>query len=114
MILSRSDCMGDLVDLRGAGRAKDQRHAVEEKGSGKRAKQEVLDCRFGATRRLLAITGKNVSGDRGDFESDENDQQFDCAGEQAHADRAKGDQSVELALVMAVFGQRIEREQKRY
>ena len=39
-------------------------------------------------------------------------QQLDCPGEQAHADSAKDDERVKLALVVAVFGQRVEREQQ--
>ncbi len=40
-------------------------------------------------------------------------EQLDRAGEQAHADGAEDDERVELALVVAVFGQGVEREQKR-
>ncbi len=105
---------GDLVDLRGAGGAKDQRDAVEQKSCGKGAEQKVLDGGFGAAARVLAIAGQNVGGDGGDLQRDEDQQQLDRAGEQAHADRAKDDQRVELALMMAVFRQGVEREQQSH
>jgi len=41
-----------------------------------------------------------------------NHEQFDGAGEKAHADGAENDERIELALVVAVLRQRIEREQK--
>jgi hypothetical protein len=53
----------------------------------------------------FAVAGKDVGGDRGDFEGNEDHEQFDGAGEQAHADRAEDDEGVELALMVAVFRQ---------
>ena len=41
-------------------------------------------------------------------------QQLDGAGEQAHADCAEDDERVELALMMGVLGQRVEREQQSH
>ena len=73
VILGSGREMGDLVDLRGAGGAKDQRDAVEKKAGGEGAKQEVLDGGFRAAASLFAIAGKDVGGDRGDFQSDEDD-----------------------------------------
>ena len=112
MILRDGRELGDLVDLRCAGGAEDERDAVEQKCRGEGAEEKVLDGGFGAAAGLFAIAGEDVGGDGGDFEGDEDNQQLDCAGEQAHADRAEDDESVELALVMAVVGQGVEREQK--
>ena len=94
---------GDLVDLRGAGGAEDERDAVEEECRGEGAEQEVLDGGFRAAAGLLAVAGKDVGGDGGDFEGDEDDEQLDGAGEQAHADGAEDDERVELALMVAVL-----------
>ena len=111
MILRGGSQVRDLVDLRGAGGAEDQRDAVEQECGGEGAEQEVLDGGFRAAAGLLAVAGEDVGGDGGDFESDEDDQQLDGAGEQAHADGAEDDERVVLALVMAVFGEGVEREQ---
>ncbi len=99
------------IDLRGAGGAKDEGDAVKQKCGGKGAKEEVFDGGFRAAAGLLAVTGEDVGGDRRDFEGDEDHEQLDGAGEQAHADGAEDDERIKLALVMAVFGQRVEREQ---
>jgi len=61
---------------------------------------------------VLAPAGKDVGGDGGDFEGDEDDEELDGGGEQAHADSAEDDEGVELALVVGVFGQRVKREQE--
>ena len=63
MILRRGRQAGNLVDLRGAGGAEDQRDAVEQEGGGEGAKQKILDGRFGSAGRLLAITGQHVGCD---------------------------------------------------
>ena len=63
---------------------------------------------------MLAVAGEDVGGDGGDFEGDEDDQQLDGGGEQAHADCAEDDERVVLALMMGVLGQRVEREQQRH
>jgi Sec-independent protein translocase protein TatA len=60
----------------------------------------------------LRQAGKNVGGDGGDFKRDEDDEQLDGRGEQAHADGAEDNERVELALVVGVLGQRVEREQE--
>ena len=104
---------GDLVDLRGAGGAEDQGDAVEKECRGEGAEQEVLDGGFRAAAGLLAVAGQNVSGDGGDFERDEDEQQLDGPGEQAHADCAEDDESIEFALVVAVCRERIERDEQR-
>ncbi len=80
MILCGRRQVSDLIDLRSAGGAKDQRHAVEEKSGGKGAEKKVLDGRFGTAACLLAITSQDVGGDGGDFEGDEDEQQLDRAG----------------------------------
>ncbi len=102
----------DLIDLRGAGSAKDEGNAVKQKRGGKRAEEEVFDGGFRAAAGLFPVTGKDVGGDRGDFEGDEDHEQLDGAGEQAHANSAEYDERVILALVVAVLRQRIEREQE--
>ena len=61
---------------------------------------------------MLAVAGEDVGGDGGDFERDEDDEQLDGAGEQAHADCAEDDERVVLALMMGVLGQSVEREQE--
>ena len=99
---------GDLVDLRCACCAEDQSDAVEQKSCGKGAEEKVFDGGFRAATGLLAVPGEDVGGDRGDFESDEHEEQFHGAGEQAHADCAKDNERVELALMVAVFGKRID------
>ena len=103
----------DLVDLRGSGSAEDERDAVEQECGGEGAEEEILDGGFRAAAGLLAVAGKDVGGDGRDFKRDEDDEQFDGAGEQAHADCAEDDERVELALMVAVCGQRVEREQQR-
>ncbi len=105
---------GDLVDLRGAGGAEDHRDAVEQEGGGEGAEQKVLDGRFRSAGGVLAVAGQNIGGDGGDFQRDEDQQQLDRAGQQAHSHRAEDDERVELALMMAVFGQGVEREQQRH
>ena len=62
---------------------------------------------------MLAPAGKNVGGDGRDFEGDEDDEQLDGGGEQAHADGAEDDERVKLALMVGVFRERVEREQER-
>ena len=104
--------MGDLVDLRGSGSAEDERDAVEQECCGEGAEEKVFDGGFRAAAGVLAIAGEDVGGDGGDFESDEDDEQLDGGGEQAHADGAEDDERVVLALVMAVFRQRVEREEE--
>ena len=103
---------GDLVDLRGSGGAEDERDAVEQECGGEGAEQEVFDGGFRAAAGVLAVAGEDVGGDGRDFESDEDDEQLDGAGEQAHADCAEDNERVELALMVAVFGERVEREQE--
>ena len=66
----------------------------------------------GPCAAVLAVAGEDVGGDGGDFESDEDDQQLDGAGEQAHAHGAEDDEREVFALVVAVFRQSIEREQE--
>ena len=104
--------MGDLVDLCCSRGAKDQGDAVEQECGGKRAEKKILDGRFRTAASLFAVAGQNIGGDGGDFQCDKDQQQFDCAGEQAHADSAKDDQRVVLALMMAVFGQCIHCEKQ--
>src|ERR1700733_9829087 len=104
----------DLVNLRGSRRSEDESNAVEQEGGRKGAEKEILDGGFRTPARLLAITGENVCGYRGDLERDEDRKQFDRAGHQAHADGAEDNKRGILTLMMAVFGKRIERQQKRY
>ena len=104
----------DLVDLGGSGSAEDQCDAVEQKSGGKGAEEKIFDGGFGAAAGLFAVAGENVGGDRGNLKRNENDEELDGAGEQAHADRAKDDERVKLALVVAVFGQRVEREKQSH
>src|SRR6185437_9070570 len=106
--------MRNFVNLRGAGGAEDKRNAIEKKCGGKGAQQEVFECGFGSAAALLAVSGQDVSRNRRNFKRYKDKQQFDGAGKQAHADRAEGDQGVELALMMAIFWQRIERDQQGY
>ena len=84
----------DLIDLRGAGGAEDQGNAVEQKRGGKGAEEEVLDGGFRAAAGLLPVAGEDVRGDGRDFEGDEDHEQLDGAGEQAHADGAEYDERV--------------------
>ena len=58
------------------------------------------------------VTSQNVGGNGRDFESDKNQQQLHRTGQQAHPHRAEDDQRIELALVMAVLRQCIQREQQ--
>ena len=102
----------NLVNLRGACGAKDHCDAVEKKCSSEGAEEEVFDGGFGAAAGLLAVAGEDVGGDRGDFEGNEDDEQLDGGGEQAHADCAENDEGVELALVVAIGWQSVEREQE--
>jgi len=103
----------DVVDGRGAGGAEDEGDAVEEECRGEGAEEEVLDSGFGAFAGLLAIPSEDVGRDGGDFESDEDDEQFGGGCEETHADCAEDHQRVVLALVMAVFGECVEREKQR-
>src|ERR1019366_5246185 len=103
VILGGGGAAGDFVNLRGAGGAEDQGNAVEQERGGEGSEQKVLDGRFRAASGFLAVPSENVGGDGRDFESNEDHQQFDRRGEQAHPHGAKYDQGVELALVMAVF-----------
>ena len=106
-----SEC-GDLVDLRGSGSAKDECNAVKQEGSSERAEEEIFDGGFRAPAGVLAPAGKNVCGDGGNFECNKDDEQLNGGGEQAHADRAKDDERVELALMVGVLRERVEREQQ--
>ena len=114
LVLREGREMGDLVDLRGSSGAEDERDAVEQKRGGEGAEEEVLDGGFRTAAGLLAVAGEDVGGDGGDFEGDEDEEQLNRAGKQAHADGAEDDERVELALVMARLGQSVEREQEGY
>jgi hypothetical protein len=114
VILRGGGKAGDLVHLGCAGCAEDQRDAVEQKGGGEGAEQKILDRRFGAARGVLAVTNQNIGRDGGYLQRDEDQQQLDRAGEQAHSHRAEDDQRVELALMVALFGERVQREQQSY
>ena len=114
MILRRGHEAGDLVNLRGAGGAEDHRDAVEQEGCGEGAEQKILDGGFRSASGVLAVAGQNIRSYGRDLQRDEDQQQLDRAGEQAHAHRAEDNQRVELALVVALFRQCVQREQERY
>ena len=50
-----------------------------------------------ADRSIAPETGENVGGDRRDFQRDENQYQLDRGRHEAHADRAKQNQTVIFA-----------------
>src|SRR5262245_58173833 len=112
LVLRIGGVVSDLVDGGGACGAEDERDAVEKEGGGEGAEEEIFDGGFGALAGLLAVSGEDVGGDGGDFESDEDDEEFGGGSEQTHTDCAEDHESVVLALVMAVFRQGIKREQQ--
>src|SRR4051812_6624434 len=112
LVLCVCGVAGNVVDRGGAGGAEDEGDAVEEKCRGKGAEEEVLDGGFRALAGLLAVSGENVGGDRGDFESDEYDEEFGGGGQEAHADGSEDHECVVLALVVAVFRKSVEREEQ--
>ncbi len=60
---------------------------------------------------MPAEAGKDVAGDGRDFQGDEDEHQFDGRRHQAHADRAKKNQGVILAVINLLEGQIVERHQ---
>ena len=73
-----------------------KRHSVKEEGGGKRAQQEIFQRSLAADRRPAPESGQNVSGNRGNFQRNEDQHQLDRRRHQAHADRAEENQRVIL------------------
>ena len=65
----------DLRQVGRAGRAVDQRDAVEEEAAGERAQQEVLQRRLARPRVPAVEAGQDVQRQREDFERQEDDQE---------------------------------------
>ncbi len=87
---------GDLSDIRASRCSKGQGNAVEKEGSRERAQQKVLEASLGALAGALANGREDVGRDGRDFQADENQQQLDRAGHQAHAHSAEEHQRVIL------------------
>ena len=102
----------DFVDLRGARSAEDEGHSVEEEAGGEGAEKEVFDGGFGALAGVFAEAGENVGRDGGDFEGDENNQELDRRGHQAHADCAEDHQGEVFAAMVLVGGQGVEGDEQ--
>ncbi len=88
---------GDAADVGGAGGAEDHGHAVEEESGGEGAEQEVLERRFGAGGHAPPHPGQHVSGDGGNLQGDEDQDQLDRRRHQRHAHGAEEHQGVILA-----------------
>src|ERR1700740_2603391 len=80
-------CAGDTVD---------QGDAVEEKGGGERAEEEVFHGGFAGFEGVTAISGQDVAGGGAHFEADEGGEQRLRGGKYAHAGGGEEDEGVEL------------------
>ena len=105
LILSGRHVTGDFIYRGRPSGAEHHGNAVEQERSGKGSKQKIFDCGFRSADGLLAISRKNIGGDRGDLQGNKDHQQFNRAGHQAHTDGAERHKRVILALVVTVSGQ---------
>ena len=96
---------GDFVDLGRAGGAEDEGYSVEQEAGGEGAEEKVLDGGFRAFAGVFAESGEDVGGDGGDFKGDEDDQEFNGGGHQAHTDGAENHEGEVFAAMMLVGGQ---------
>ena len=78
----------------------------------KEPSRKYLSAASGPLRVAFADAGHDVGGDRGYFQSDEDQQQFGGGGHEQHAGRAEDDQRKELALVIGRALHGVERDEQ--
>ena len=103
----------DVGQVRGAGGAVHERHAVEEEGRREGAEHEVLDRRLLRPDVTAVAGGQHVEGDRQRLEPQE---QHDHVVGHRHDHAAQGrqqDQRVDLGPVLALAPQVLVEEQRR-
>jgi hypothetical protein len=84
------------VELRGPGRAVDERDAVQQEARREGAEQEVLERGLGALRAAAVEARQHVHGERHDLDAEEDHHEVARGGEQHHARGREAAQHVGL------------------
>jgi len=95
--------LGDAGVAGGAGRAVDEREAVEEERAGEGAEEDVLEAGFVGAEVALEDPDEDVEGEGEDFEGEVGGEQLGGAGHDGHGGAGDEEEAVELAVVDALL-----------
>src|SRR5215216_6701187 len=99
LVAEPGQALGDGAELERPGEAVDQAHAEQHYGRGQHPDEQELERALVAAGVALAEAGGDEAGGRDDLQRQEQHQQIAGGRHQQHADEARQDQEVELALV---------------